>query len=334
MLIYENKRSGMPQRGRSEGELVLAVDSGGTKTSCTLARLGGKDRWTILGKGCATSGNPRANGIAASARAISDSVKLAKAEAGLDSFPCHRGLFAVAGTLHEPIRKDLNHCLMELELAEECFVVPDLIPPVVGCSPTVSMALIAGTGAVAVGCDSLGRLAIAGGWGHLLGDGGSGFALGRAAIRATLSTLESGETPRGMVDQVCQTMGAYSSLEMKAVFADATDLRELAASLAPIVLSPKYENDSLCVSIIVKAASDLAELIQSLKLRLQIQGDTMSIALSGGILRADSPLTCQLAKELGTRGFQAEFHRIDDPSLPILNMLADPEMPTQYEILP
>lgn len=334
MLIPEDMKSGSTFRDRSDGNLVLAVDSGGTKTSCSLACMGDKEKWTILGTGRSSAGNPRAIGLEASVRAIAESVKLAKAEAGLDSFPCHRGLFAVAGTLHGPIRQDLCRRLTELELAEECFVVPDLIPLVAGSSSAVSIGLIAGTGSVAIGQDSLGRYSVAGGWGPLLGDDGSGFAIGRATLRAALSRLESGKTPSGLVAQVCQALGAYTSSEMKAAITDAADLRALVASLAPVVLTESNQADPLCVAIIARAATDLADMVQSLQTRLQISSEGMTISLSGGILQAKSPLVNQLAKELTVRGFRAKLEQIDDPVIPILNMLAQPELPRQLEILP
>lgn len=334
MLIPEKTTSSSPNRDQSDGELVLAVDSGGTKTSCVLARISANRECTILGTGRSTAGNPRVIGLETSAQAIAESVKLAKAEAGLDSFPCHRALFAVAGTLNEPIRTELCRILSDMELAEECFVVPDLIPLVVGSDSTVSIGLIAGTGSVAIGRDRQGSFAVAGGWGPLLGDDGSGFAIGRAALRATLLSLESGIRAGGLVDQVCQALGADSCREMKTRIADATDLRDLVASLAPIVLSDENATDPLCVAIISKAAADLVEMIKSLRARLHIPTDGIKIAFSGGVLQEQTPLIDQLIRELASNGFKAKLERIEDPTIPILNMLLETDLPMQFEILP
>jgi len=332
MLIPEDMASRSPREDRTGGELVLAVDSGGTKTSCTLARMDAEKEWTILGTGRSSAGNPRAIGQDASLKAIAESVRLAKAEAGLDSLPCHRALFAVAGTLHEPIRHALCRHLQELELAEECIVVPDLIPMVLGSGPDVSIGVIAGTGSVAIGRDGQGSCAVAGGWGPLLGDDGSGFAMGRAALRATLRSLETGKRECGLVDQVCQALHVQSALEVKAALASAKDVRELTASLAPIVLSTSA--DPLSVAIIAKAAADLAEMIQTLQSRLQLSSDQLNVAISGGVLYAGSPLAEQLGQELTAREILAKLTRITDPALPILNMLAQAQLPTHFDILP
>ena len=334
MLISENRKSALPRRDRSEGEFVLAVDSGGTKTLCTLARIDQDKQWSILGTGRAEAGNPRAIGLDKSAQTIAHSVRLAKAEAGLDSFPCHRALFAVAGTLHAPIRDELCEQLRRLELAEECFVIPDLIPLLAGCGKHVSIGLISGTGSVGIGRDPTGKYAIAGGWGPLLGDDGSGFSIGRAVLRASLRQLEVGQTAHGLVDTVCKTLQASTSLDVKAVIANAIESRDLVASLAPVVLAAAQDNDPLGQEIVTAAAVDLADIIQTLMNRLAISPDGQVIALSGGILRADSPLTEELAKELAGRGFAVKLDVIDDPISPILNMLAQPELSSEFEILP
>ena len=54
------------------------------------------------------------------------------------------------------------------------------------------IALIAGTGSVAWGRDRTGRSARAGGWGYLLGDEGSGYAVVRETVRHALRLARPG----------------------------------------------------------------------------------------------------------------------------------------------
>ena len=46
--------------------------------------------------------------------------------------------------------------------------------------------VIAGTGSIAYGRNDRNQAARAGGWGYMLGDEGSGYWIGRAALRAVL----------------------------------------------------------------------------------------------------------------------------------------------------
>ncbi len=50
--------------------------------------------------------------------------------------------------------------------------------------PAKGIALIAGTGSICFGKNGAGEYARSGGWGHLIGDEGSGYALGRDALAA------------------------------------------------------------------------------------------------------------------------------------------------------
>src|SRR5258708_23671473 len=48
----------------------------------------------------------------------------------------------------------------------------------------VGIALIAGTGSIALGCDAHGIVTRTGGWGYIIGDEGSGYDIGRRCLQA------------------------------------------------------------------------------------------------------------------------------------------------------
>jgi N-acetylglucosamine kinase-like BadF-type ATPase len=54
------------------------------------------------------------------------------------------------------------------------------------------LVVIAGTGSVVLARTTDGALARAGGWGHVLGDDGSGYAIGRAGLRAVAAAFDGG----------------------------------------------------------------------------------------------------------------------------------------------
>jgi glucosamine kinase len=69
------------------------------------------------------------------------------------------------------------------------------------------IALISGTGSVAWGRAIDGRTARAGGWGYLLGDEGSGYAVGRRAVRHTLGQADRGLRPDVLAQQLAADCG-------------------------------------------------------------------------------------------------------------------------------
>lgn len=93
----------------------------------------------------------------------------------------------------------------------------DLLAAAMARHPEVSSSLVvvAGTGSIAIryaynSNDIVPRrIARAGGWGHLLGDEGAGYAIGRQAIRKTLFSIDS--------IKLAQRKSGLSSLETKIV---------------------------------------------------------------------------------------------------------------------
>ena len=69
------------------------------------------------------------------------------------------------------------------------------------------IALIAGTGSVAWGRDRTGRSARAGGWGYLLGDEGSGYAVVREAVRHALRLADRALAPDRLARELMAACG-------------------------------------------------------------------------------------------------------------------------------
>lgn len=172
--------------------LVLGADLGGTSTRVLVARLDG----TPVGRGTAGGGNPVSRPRGA-ARELGRA--LASALAGLDPA---RVVSAVAGTAGSGLLPDGRPRPLFAR------VWADAVP---GCPPDhrsdleVAFAsgtpaphgtvLVAGTGATAGAIRDHRLVRSFDGHGWLLGDDGSGFWLGREALRATLRSLDARQPP-------------------------------------------------------------------------------------------------------------------------------------------
>ncbi len=74
-------------------------------------------------------------------------------------------------------------------------IIPDVVLAYRAVLPEGGVLVIAGTGSVAV-CETDKTWQTAGGWGHLLGDEGSGYSVGIRALKQAIAEYESGmETP-------------------------------------------------------------------------------------------------------------------------------------------
>lgn len=97
-----------------------------------------------------------------------------------------------AGAGRAGVRKDIAFAFQRLGILH-VRVVSDLeLAHLTFFDQAEGILVISGTGSACLFRDSLGRMQQVGGWGYALGDDGSGFSLGREAIRAALLELESG----------------------------------------------------------------------------------------------------------------------------------------------
>ena len=121
--------------------------------------------------------------------------------------------------------------------------------------------LIAGTGAICYGRDLAGNSFRVGGWGYLIDDGGSGYAIGRDILMAAVRA----EDGRGK--DTCLKQKAFDALGVKDIsgiitwlYSPGTGKKEI-ASLAPLLLPALEAGDEAAGAIARKAANDLAELV-------------------------------------------------------------------------
>jgi N-acetylglucosamine kinase-like BadF-type ATPase len=157
--------------------------------------------------------------------------------------------------------------------------------------------LIAGTGSIAYGevADASYR---AGGYGYLLGDEGSGFAIGAAAVRSTLRAFD-GRAPRDpFVNEVAAALEAHGTSDiLQRVYRSSNPVSTLAA-LAPLVLTAADRGERIANKIVQNAALELYDLIKSVVRTAGVVEGALPIVLAGGLLRVNSLLTYLLETRL------------------------------------
>lgn len=154
--------------------------------------------------------------------------------------------------------------------------------------------LISGTGSVCFGKTAHGRTAMAGGWGHLLGDEGSGYGLGHDALRAVSRLYDGYGEPTILKDLLAQKCGLNS--QEKIVTHVYSNDKSAVAALSFLVDEAFHENDPVAVRIVNDNAKALADLVLAVSNRLEL--NACKVALLGGLLENPTPLRAQLIKLL------------------------------------
>lgn len=138
----------------------------------------------------------------------------------------------------------------------------------------------AGTGSLVLAACTQGAPVVLDGWGSLAGDRGSGFALGRAGLRAAFAALDGTAPPTSLMPTLT---GTDPERTLRELYASGTQTRDVAA-LAPLVLHAAAEGDEVARGAVESTAAELAALVLAAGRRLedpQLTG--LPVARIGGL---------------------------------------------------
>ncbi|HUB73819.1 MAG TPA: BadF/BadG/BcrA/BcrD ATPase family protein [Solirubrobacteraceae bacterium] len=195
---------GSPQQ-RTRARYVMGVDGGATKTLAAVLDL--RERTIHLGHGGPS--NEDAVGAQAAVQALLGAADEALERAGVEASALGAAVLAIAGTDTDDVAGHVRAARTDAWL-----VVNDVVAAwatATGGGPGV--AAIAGTGSNVFGvggADGRARAWRAGGWGHLLGDEGSGYWVGVQSIKAALRHREASGPPTALSDAVRAFFGERS----------------------------------------------------------------------------------------------------------------------------
>ncbi|ABM07625.1 MULTISPECIES: BadF/BadG/BcrA/BcrD ATPase family protein [Micrococcaceae] len=134
------------------------------------------------------------------------------------------------------------------------------------------VAVIAGTGSAAWGKNDAGEEARAGGWGYLLGDEGSGYWLGREAVRHSLRRMNQGKEPDRLSRALLDSVGVDEPGKLIALFHSPDTGRRYWAQQARLVVEAADAGDETCRALVDQAGRDLADLAEQAVRQLGLDG--------------------------------------------------------------
>jgi glucosamine kinase len=261
--------------------ILIGADVGGSKTA-----VGVSDGEKILARAEGPGAAVRPGRALASAAVIAEVVRKALAGAGrLNGDVLYVG---AAGAGREPEREELRKALRGENLGAVVTVSTDIeiaLAAVFDTEPGIVVS--AGTGSVAVGRDRAGKQHRIGGYGWQMGDEGSGYAIGRAALGA-VSRAADGRSPRTALSERVLSASRSETFEDLIRWAAGASPAEV-ASLAPHVLDVAAHGDPLAQGICDYAARELTQLAVCLVPVMDVQ-TPVGVALTGGLLSSEGPL--------------------------------------------
>jgi N-acetylglucosamine kinase-like BadF-type ATPase len=271
---------------------VLGIDAGGTKTVCLFA----DDQGKVIAEARSTGANLQAAGELQVEKVLHDVMERALGDRAIVPAAICLG---IAGVDRPDDSAIVRAIMRRIGYKARVLVVNDaLVALEAGAPGQPGVVVISGTGSICYGRNAASEAARSGGWGYVLGDEGSGYWIGRAALRAVLRQADRrgpmtaltpmllthfGVTqPQGLIHEVYHT-----NLKPAAI-----------GALARSVQAAFSEGDEVAIGILRGAADELESSALSVARRLRIVGEPFAFILAGGIFRAVPWLQEELERRL------------------------------------
>jgi N-acetylglucosamine kinase-like BadF-type ATPase len=185
---------------------------------------------------------------------------------------------------------------------------------------STGVAVIGGTGSAAWGRNGLGEEARAGGWGYLLGDEGSGYWLGREAVRHSLRRMNQGLEPDGLTTALLASCGVDDPNKLIALFHSPDTGRRYWAEKARLVVDAAAAGHTASQELVDQAGRDLAALAEQAVRQLGIDGP---VILGSGLGMNVPRLQESFRSALAAAGITDVRILEQDPVFGVLQLVAD-----------
>lgn len=259
---------------------MIGLDAGGSKTRLRAEWCNGGESVELQGPGA----NPNRIGLDEAGEVLVDLVEEAlRSGTSVDRLSVCAGVSG-AGRPHEqnPLREALREAFSGRDITVSAEVVHDALIALDAAYDTGSgVIVIAGTGSVVLGRSVNDDLFRVGGWGHLLKDPGSGYAIGQDGLRAVAAAYDGGRET-ALTARLRENTGIKNRERLiRRVY----EAEFKVQSVAPIVISTAASGDEVATEILEHQARELVEQIGWVLRR--DEDITRRITLLGGMVWND-----------------------------------------------
>lgn len=269
-----------------DSRYVMGVDGGATKTLAAVLDL--QERVLHLGHGA--SSNADAVGARAATASLLRATDEAIGRAGIEPARLDAAVLAIAGTDTDAVAEHVHAAR-----PDGWVVVNDVVGAWASATAgDPGVGAISGTGSNVFGVGPTGRAWRAGGWGHVLGDQGSGYWLAVASLRAALADRDGSGPPTGLSGAAVEFF-AVPSVEALArlVYSKPLAKGEIAA-FAIETARLAHTGDAVAAGLYEQAARELGAQVIAVIEQTGLQGE-FPVGLIGSAFKAGAvfvdPLT-------------------------------------------
>ena len=289
---------------------VLGIDVGGTKTVCLLVDEGER----VIAEGREDGANLQGAGELALEKVLHSVMEKTLEGTGVTPSAICLGIAGVDRASDEAIVRSI---MSRIGYKARILVVNDaLIALQAGVGDSAGVVIVSGTGSIAYGRNNNGEAARAGGWGYALGDEGSGYWIGRLALRAVVRHADGRGRVTSLTPQLLAHFGVERATELiHKVYHDGLSPRSIAA-VAKYVQIARDEGDMVATGVLNRAADELVTAATAVMTGLDLTEEEFTFVLAGGMFHAVPWLCDQLQLLLPALAHHSRVMRLNqEPAL-------------------
>jgi glucosamine kinase len=292
---------------------LMGIDGGGTKTLAAILDV--QEGRVHLGHGGPS--NPDSAGVQAAGEALLQTAKGAAQAAGIELAQLDAAVLAIAGTDTESLDRHVH-----ASAPQSWIVVNDVVGAwATATGATPGLAVISGTGSNVFGVGADGHAWRAGGWGHVLGDEGSGYWIGVRSLSAVLHDRDGSGPHTALSDTALECFEVNGVQELIAlVYGKPLDKSEIAA-FGVHTAKLAHAGDEIARSIYRAAAGELVAQVRAVIEHAGLQGE-FPVGLIGSAFKAGAVFVDPLTQAIQSLAPHARVSVIETAPVAGVLMLA------------
>jgi len=284
---------------------VLGIDAGGTKTVCYLADGDGN----VLGEARASGASLRAEGELGVEKVLHSVMDQAM---GGHPREVEAICLGMVGADREAEGALARRIMGRIGAVSRVVVVSDaLVALVAGVGEAPGVVIICGTGSIAYGRNARDQAARAGGWGHVLGDEGSGYWISRQALRAVARAADGRAPATALTPRVLNHFAVSRPSDLIVEIYERQVRHHTLAQLVRVVQQARDEGDEVATQILEQAAHELVRGARSVVDQLQMRDEAVQFVLAGGVFSGVPWLAEELRRRLPGLAPRGQVRRLE-----------------------
>lgn len=261
---------------------IVGIDGGGSKTLGYI----GDENGTVFCKYVSGPSNYHSVGIEKVKLVLKEVIDNLSSAVGISLEEVSVISLGLAGVGRDEDQVVIKNIFNEIGFKNSLIINNDGFTALIGAlGNQKGVVTICGTGSICIGLDSNRKSCRAGGWGHIIGDEGSGYSIGVNCLKAIMQSYDKIEKPTLLTAEVLKYLDLKSEVEIISyLYSDKRTKKDIAA-IARIVFEVAETGDMVANRIVEEAVLGLVAITNKVIENIKDDDSRILLALDGGILR-------------------------------------------------